>query len=230
MEQILTTKLNIPPLRSETVTRSRLIEKFNAGLDCKLTLISAPAGFGKTTLLCNCAVACGRTVAWLSLDNGDNDPVRFLTYFVAALQSIDQGVGESTLAILESPQPPPIETLLTNLINNISATFKDFILILDDYHVIEASEIDKAINFMLSHQPPQMHLVIATRTDPSLPLPGLRARGYSNEMRADELRFTPQEATAFLNEMMGLNLSTENIMELEKRTEGWIVGLQLAAL
>ena len=169
-------------------------------------------------------------VAWLSLDEGDNDPTRFLTYLVAALQTIAANLGAGVLAALQSPQPPPAETLLTALINEIAALPESFVLVLDDYHVLDAKPIDRAVAFLLEHLPPRMHLVIATREDPPLPLARLRARGQLTELRAAELRFTSGEAAEFLNRTMGLGLSADDVTALEARTEGWIAGLQLAAL
>ena len=196
----------------------------------RLTLISASAGFGKTTLVSEWVAGCGQPVAWLSLDAGDNDPTRFLTYLVAALQTLAANIGAGVLGVLQSPQPPPIESILTALLNEITAIPDNFVLVLDDYHVIDAKPVDQALAFLLEHQPPQMHLVIATREDPRLPLARLRGRGQLTELRAADLRFTPAEAAEFLNQVMGLSLSAENIAALETRTEGWIAGLQLAAL
>ena len=227
---ILATKLYIPPLRPNVVIRPRLIERLNKGLHRKLTLISAPAGFGKTTLVSAWVAGCDRQVAWLSLDEGENDPTRFLTYLVAALRTIAANIGEGVLGVLQSPQPPPTESILTALLNEITAIPDNFVLVLDDYHVIDAKPIDHALTFLLEHLPPQMHLVIATREDPQLPLARLRARGQLTELRATDLRFTPSEAAGFLNQVMGLNLSAEDIAALETRTEGWIAGLQLAAI
>ena len=195
-----------------------------------LTLISAPAGFGKTTLVSEWVAGCERPVAWLSLDEGDNDPTRFLTYLIAALQTIAANIGKGVLGMLQSPQPPPTELILTTLLNEITTIPDSFILVLDDYHVIDSKPVDQALTFLLEHLPPQMHLVIATREDPHLPLARLRARGQLTELRAADLRFTPAEAAEFLNRMMGLNLSVEDIAALETRTEGWIAGLQLAAI
>ena len=169
-------------------------------------------------------------LAWLSLDEGDNDPTRFLAYLVAALQTIAPNIGEGVLGVLQSPQPPPTEAILTALLNEITTIPDNFVLVLDDYHVIDAKPVDQALTFLLEHLPPQMHLVIATREDPQLPLARLRARGQLTELRAADLRFTPAEAAEFLNQVMGLNLSAEDIAALETRTEGWIAGLQLAAL
>jgi LuxR family maltose regulon positive regulatory protein len=215
----------------------------NEGLHRKLTLISAPAGFGKTTLvtewLDNLRVDAKKEnrieerIAWLSLDEGDNDLVRFLTYFIAALnqiEGIDAIFGKGVLAMLQSPQPPPMETILTSLINEIAAISVRIIFILDDYHLIEAQPIHDLLPFLLEHLPPQMHLVIATREDPHLPLARLRATDQLTELRATDLRFTSSEAAEFLNQVMGLGLSAEDITALETRTEGWIAGLQLAAI
>jgi LuxR family maltose regulon positive regulatory protein len=173
---------------------------------------------------------CDWQAAWLSLDEGDNDPARFLTYLVAALQTIDADIGKGMLGLLQSPQPPPAESILTALLNEITTLSDSFILVLDDYHVIDSRPVDQALTFLIEHLPPQMHLVITTREDPHLPLARLRGRGQLTELRAADLRFTPAEAAEFLNQAMGLNLSAEDIAALETRTEGWIAGLQLAAL
>ena len=150
---LLTTKLYIPPVRPDLVPRPRLVERLNAGLDGKLTLISAPAGFGKTTLLSEWAAGCGRPVAWVSLDEGDNDTARFLAYSIGALQTLEAGVGEGVLSAFQTPQPPPMETVLTHLINEVAATLDPFALVLDDYHVIEAEAIHEALTFLLDHLP-----------------------------------------------------------------------------
>ena len=230
MTPILATKLYIPPLRPNVVIRPRLLEQLNEGLHRKLILISAPAGFGKTTLVSEWLAGSERPAAWLSLDEGENDPTRFLTYLVAALQTIAATIGEGVSGVLQSPQPPPTESILTALLNEITAIPDNFVLILDDYHVIDAKAIDHALTFLVEHLPPQMHLVIATREDPQLPLARLRAGGHLTEVRAVDLRFTPVEAAEFLNQAMGLTLSAEDVSALESRTEGWIAGLQLAAL
>jgi LuxR family maltose regulon positive regulatory protein len=227
---VLATKLYVPPPRPKVVFRPRLVARLDEGLYHKLTLISAPAGFGKTTLVSEWVASGERPVAWLSLDEGDNDLGRFLVYLVAALQTVMADMGEGLLAMLRSPQPPSIETMLTALLNEIAATPNNFILVLDDYHVLDAQPIDQALTFLLEHLPPQMHLVIATREDPQLPLARLRVQGQLTELRAADLRFTPSEAAEFLNQVMGLNLSAEAIAALETRTEGWIAGLQMAAL
>ena len=196
---LLLTKLYIPPPRTKLVLRRRLIDRLNAGLDGKLTVISAPAGFGKTTLVSEWVANCGRPTAWLSLDEGDNDPTRFLTYFAAAVGTIAPNVGQSVLTGLQSPQPPPTELILTTLLNEIASAPSKFLLVLDDYHLIDAKSIDSALVFLLEHLPPQMHLVMTTREDPNLPLARLRARGHLTEFRAADLRFTPDEAADFLN-------------------------------
>ncbi|WP_129677063.1 LuxR C-terminal-related transcriptional regulator [Candidatus Chloroploca sp. Khr17] len=233
---ILATKLYIPPPRLQTIPRLRLLERLNAGLRHdhgaarRLTLISAAAGFGKTTLLSAWVADCQRPVAWLSLDAGDSDPVRFLAYLIAALQTLEPDLGAGVLAALHAPQPPAQEALLTALLNDVAAIPHTFLLVLDDYHALDAPSVDQALAFMLDYMPPQMHLVIATREDPPLPLARLRARDQLTEVRAADLRFTPTEAAAFLNQAMGLNLSAAEIAVLEARTEGWIAGLHLAAV
>ena len=231
---LLATKLYIPPPGSKIVLRPRLIKRLNEGLPTGrtsgVTLISAPAGFGKTTLVSEWLASCGRRAAWLSLDEGDNDPARFLNYFAAALRTVAPNIGADVALTLQSPQPPSPETILTSLLNEIVTIPDNFILVLDDYHVIDAKAMEQALAFLVEHLPPQMHLVITTREDPSLPLARLRARGQLTELRAADLRFTLPEAAEFLNHVMGLQLSPENIAALETRTEGWIAGLQLAAL
>src|SRR5437667_5134904 len=230
---ILATKLYLPRLRPNVVLRPRLLERLNEDLHRKLTLIAAPAGFGKTTLVSAWVEGIERPrarTAWLSLDEGENDPARFLAYLVAALQTIAANIGEGVLGALQSPQPPPTEAMLTTLLNDITTLPDNFVLVLDDYHAIDAKPVDIALTYLVEHLPPQMHLVIATREDPQLPLARLRSRGHLIELRAADLRFTPSEAVEFLNQVMGLSLSAEDIAALEDRTEGWIAGLQLAAL
>ncbi|HWQ15621.1 MAG TPA: LuxR C-terminal-related transcriptional regulator [Roseiflexaceae bacterium] len=227
---VLATKLYIPPPRPNRVLRPRLIARLNEGLHRKLTIISAGAGFGKTTVVSEWLADCGRRAAWLSLDVGDSDPHRFLTYLVAALRTISPGIGEAVLGMLRSPPPPPPEAILTDLLNELAALPDHGILVLDDYHVVDGSAVDTALAFLVEYLPSQLHLVITTREDPPLPLARLRARGQLTELRAADLCFTPAEATAFLREAMGLSLSVHDIATLEARTEGWIAGLQLAAL
>ncbi len=230
MTPILATKLYLPRLRPNVVSRPRLLERLNEGLHRKLTLIAAPAGFGKTTLVSAWVAFIERPTAWLSLDEGENDPTRFLMYLVAALQTIAATIGEGVLGVLQSPQPPPPEAILTALLNEITTLPDNFVLVLDDYHVIDAKPVDIALTYLVEHLPPQMHLVIATREDPQLPLARLRARSHLTELRAADLRFSASEASEFLSQVMGLSLSAEDIAALEDHTEGWIAGLQLAAL
>ncbi|MBN8638053.1 MAG: helix-turn-helix transcriptional regulator [Anaerolineae bacterium] len=226
---ILSTKLYIPPPRPNAVPRPRLIGRLNAGLHRKLTLVSAPAGFGKTTLVSVWIGACGRQAAWLSLDDADNDTMRLLLHVIAALRTIDASIGERMLNMLPSIQPTADSTL-TVLINDLAATPHKFVLVLDDYHTLNSRSIDAAIAFLIEHMPPNMHLVIATRTDPHLPLARLRARDQLTELRAADLRFNAAESVEFLQQVAGLHLAAEAVNTLEKRTEGWIAGLQLAAL
>ncbi len=227
---LLSTKLYLPPSRSTLVLRPRLVDQLNDGLHCKLILISAPAGFGKTTLLSDWIEKAHFPVAWLSLDEGDNDLSRFLTYLASALQTLDRDIDQGIMVSLQSPEPVNIEIILTNLLNDIAAVPDEAILVLDDYHVIESQPVDQALTFFIDNLPPQMHLVVASRIDPSLPLSRLRAGCQMTELRADDLRFTINETAAFLNQIMGLELSSQDVVALEERTEGWIAGLQLAAL
>ena len=229
---LLLTKLYVPPPRPNLVMRPRLIEQLNNGLSSgrKFTLISAPAGFGKTTLVSEWIASCGRQLAWYSVDEGDNDPARFISYIVKALQMLKEGIGDGLLPALQSPQPLQIEVILTNLLNEISTISEHFLLILDDYHTIDSQIVDQSLLFLIEHQPPQMHLVISTREDPSLPLSRMRGRNEVTELRATDLRFTLAETTEFLNRVMGLTLSDRDAAALESRTEGWIAGLQMAAI
>ena len=240
---LLTTKLYIPPVRPELVPRPRLIEKLNEGLHRKLTLISAPAGFGKTTLvtewLDNLRLDAKKEtqiknrIAWLSLDEGDNDPTRFLSYFIAALnqiEGIDATFGKGAQSMLQSPQTPPTEAIITSLINEFAEVTDKYVFVLDDYHLIEAQPIHETLSFLLEHLPSQLHLVNVTREDPHLPLARLRSQDQLTELRVTDLRFTSSEAAEFLTKVMGLSLSLEEITALETRTEGWIAGLQMAAI
>jgi LuxR family maltose regulon positive regulatory protein len=227
---ILATKLYIPSPRPDLVPRLRLIEQLNAGFHNKLTLISAPAGFGKTTLLSDWIEEVRLHAAWLSLDEPDSDLIRFLTYFVAALQTIEPNIGKGALVALQSPEGVNIEAVLTTLLNEIAASPDNWILILDDFHVIESQLVDRVIIFLLEHLPSNMHLIVASRIDPSFPLSRLRARGEMTEIRVHDLRFNLDDATAFLDQELGFELSPQDVKALETRTEGWIAGLQLAAL
>jgi LuxR family maltose regulon positive regulatory protein len=233
---LLTTKLYIPPPRPNLVPRPHLVERLDEGLRLgrKLTLVSAPAGFGKTTLVTDWLCSKGkdissRSTAWLSLDEVDNDPTRFFTYLIATLRQLDGEVGQAAQSLLGAPQLPPVESLMTLLVGDVVA-IPAFVLVLDDYHLIHTSLIHDAVEFLLTYQPPQMHLCLVTRGDPPLPLPRLRVRGQMTEIRADDLRFTGEEAATFLDQALGLMLDAEKVAALEARTEGWIAGLQLAAL
>jgi LuxR family maltose regulon positive regulatory protein len=227
---LLTTKLYIPSPRPNLVPRPKLINCISEGISQKLVLICAPAGFGKTTLLSDWACQVDLPVAWLSLDAGDNELKRFLIYMVAALQTIDGNLCHTIQAMLQSPQPVFFEAVLTEIINEVASLSQNLVLILEDYHVVEDQTIHEALTFLVDNLPPVMHLVVSSRSDPFLPLSHLRARGHLTELRTEDLRFSTKEATVFLNRVMGLSLSESDILSLERRTEGWIAGLQLAAI
>jgi LuxR family maltose regulon positive regulatory protein len=226
---LLATKLYRPRPRQTVVRRLRLLAQLRAGLDGPLTLLSAPAGFGKTTLLADGLADCSRPVAWLSLEEGDGDLPRFLTYLVAALQTVDSTTGAHLQGLLGA-NPPSAEFLLTALVNDLAARQQEIVLVLDDYHRAASPAVEQALTFLLEHLPTQLHLVLATREDPALPLARLRARGELTELRLAALRFTAEEAGAFLKQSLGLSLTTGEVAILETRTEGWIAGLQLAGL
>jgi LuxR family maltose regulon positive regulatory protein len=251
--RLLTTKLYAPPARPQLVPRPRLIARLDAGRTGKLTLISAPAGFGKTSLLAGWLTKLRIEheelrkhdkdedaqfsirnsqfkVAWVSLDADDNDPLRFWTYVIAALETAYPAIGTVAVALLQSPQLPPMDVIVTSLINAITPMATNTALVLDDYHVIATPAIHTAMAFLLDHLPPHLHLIMLTRADPPLPLTRLRSRGELTELRAADLRFSADEAAAFLTVMMGLPLSSDEVAALGARTEGWVVGLQLAAL
>jgi LuxR family maltose regulon positive regulatory protein len=233
---ILQTKLYIPRTRPELISRPRLIERLSAGLGQdqgfgrKLTVLSAPAGFGKTTLLSEWVTQLSDRAAWLSLDKEDNDQARFWTYLVAALQTVHASLGQDVLQLLQAPQQPATQAILTRVLNQVTTLPQGVILVLDDYHLISDPAIHEGLAFLLEHLPRQMHVVISTRADPPLPIHRLRARGQLTELRSDDLRFTADEVAAFLTAAMGLALAREDVEALEARTEGWVVGLQLAAL
>lgn len=235
---LLSTKLNIPPQRPHLVTRPQLTQKLTSDLwqnqefTRKLTLISAPAGYGKTTLVIEwlAAISAKSLTAWLSLDEADNDPTRFLSYIIAAVKQTLPGFGESTSNLIQSQPQPPGEVILATLINEIAANPASIILTLDDYHAIQTPAIHQQLATFIEHQPASVHLVIISREDPLLPLARLRARGHLMEIRQDDLRFSPIECSDFLINRMGLSLSESDVTALERRTEGWIAGLQLAAL
>ncbi len=242
---LIRTKFFLPPIRADLVSRRRLLDKLGVGLSGPLTLVSAPAGFGKTTLLSQWISArdehrsedqreAGRVkpsrVAWLSLDRDDDDPVRLLQYIVAALNEVEPGMAAEAAMLLRASPPPPAKTVLRALLNHLAVCPGPFLLVLDDYHLLQNSAVHEAVTFLVDHLPPQVHLVLLTRSDPPLPLGRLRARGQLTEVRAADLRFTPEETTLFLNQAMQLGLSEEALAALEARTEGWIAGLRLAAL
>lgn len=228
---VLTTKLYAPPPRPRAVKRTRLLERLNTGADRPLTLVSAPAGFGKTTLVSDWAANRGDPVAWVSLDEADSEPSRFLTYLVAALRTLsDDTLGQGVLTALQAQQQPPIDQLMAALVNDLVRHGEPVTLILDDYHRLDSKRVDAALAFLLDHALDSLRLVIVTREDPPLPLGRLRARGQLSELRAADLRFNAEEAADFLNRTMGLALTGEDIAALEDRTEGWVAGLQLAAI
>lgn len=235
--RLLQTKLSIPPVRADLVPRPRLLQRLNAGLAGKLTMVSAPAGFGKTTLLAHWARGCSLPVSWLSLDESDNEPVRFTAYLIASLEKV---CGEK-----ESKEEPDAEThlthkgskavglhedRLTNIINQMAGGPSRFILILDDYHTISNPQNHKTITFLIDNMPTQMHLLIASRADLPLPLARLRGRGQLNELRSGDLRFNDEEAATFMQGVLRKDLSPEDVSALANKTEGWVAGLQMAAL
>ena len=227
---LLKTKLHVPRIRDDIVRRSRLCHALSESAQRPLTLVSAPAGFGKTTLVCEWIRETGANVAWVSLDQGDNDTTRFWSYVVAGIQTVVADAGESTLAALHSPQPAPVEAYLTPLINELTARSQHVILVLDDYHVIDAEEVHRGIEFLLDHMPQHMRLLITCRADPALPLAKLRAKSHLAEIRAADLRFQLDEANALLRNMSGIELTTAEVSAIESRTEGWAVGLHMAGL
>ena len=229
-DPLLATKLHVPRPPMPLVRRPHLVERLQQVVERQLTLIAAPAGFGKTTLLSAWLQDAPTSPAWVSLDSGDDDPTRFWSYTLAALDAVHSGLGAFGLSLLQSPQPPPLEIILTAVINSLTALPEELVLVFDDYHVITAQPIHASVTFMLDHLPARLHFVIATRADPPLPLARLRAIGQLVEIRSTDLRFTREEATSFLTQTIGLEISKEDITALETRTEGWIAGLQLAAL
>jgi LuxR family maltose regulon positive regulatory protein len=235
-QPLLTTKLHPPANPSHLIRRNCLLEQLDTYLvnkvkfQCKLTLISAPAGYGKTTLIVEWLNTRDIPYSWLSLESGDNDPIRFFTYLAAALQQIDPTIGRAIDNLLQSGHPPPAEVLLNQLIHEITTHSSPFILALDDYHEITNPEIHQALVFLLEHQPSQMHLVLLTREDPSIPLARLRSREQVIDIRQDGLRFTVDEVAQYLRDRLEIELYTEDVQTLHRRIEGWPVGLQLACL
>lgn len=227
---VLRTKLHIPRLRPDAVSRPRLVDRLDDERHGRFTLVSAPAGFGKTTLLAEWIARSGRPVAWISLDESENDPVSLIGYVVAALRTVDERLGASVVELLAAPHPPEPKLAFTYLINELAERDDDLAIAFDDYHVITAQPIHDAMTFLVEHLPPRLHVLLTTRADPPLPLARWRARGRMSEVRAVDLRFAEDETAAFFNERMGLGLSDEDLSALATRTEGWITGLQLAAI
>jgi len=227
---LLKTKLYVPAARPELVPRPHLIDRLNEGLSRKLILVAAPPGYGKTTLVGSWATGCGQPVAWLSIDERDNEPTRFLAYLIAAVQTIEATLGQDILSAVQSSQSSAIADWLPVLVNQLDNITSSFVLVLDDYHLITTPAIHQALTFLLEHQPAQMHVVIATRKDPPLPLPRLRARSELVELRQADLRFTPEETSIFLRRATTAELSADDVSILVSHTEGWIAGLQMAAL
>jgi LuxR family maltose regulon positive regulatory protein len=230
LEQLLTTKLYTPPLRVDLVPRPYLDDRLSESSNRKLTLVSAPAGFGKSTLVSSWLAESGVQAAWLSLDQGDNDPVRFWTYLIAAIQTIHQEMGVEARQIVSAPQLRSTDPVAISLINDISQLAHDLVVVLDDYHVIEAEQVHASLSYLLEHQPPNLHLILITRVDPPLSLARLRAHGRLVEIRAGDLQFSSEEATMLFNDVVNLNLEPEQVEALNRRAEGWIVSLNLAAL
>jgi LuxR family maltose regulon positive regulatory protein len=226
---LLQTKLYLPPTRTTIVPRSRLTDQLTKGLNGKLTFVSAPAGFGKTTLITDWLSQLEHSIAWVSLDEDDSNPQQFFSYVAAAIRSFSSDL-QTLSSLLQSPQPQPFKALATALINDCTAVAAPCLLVLDDYHAVESVDIDRALAFLLDHMPPNLHLVMTSRSDPGFPLSRLRARNQLTEIRANDLRFSTEEAAVFLQSVMGLTLSPEQIAALEARTEGWAAGLQMAAL
>src|SRR5512143_1310405 len=231
---LLRTKFYVPPTQPALVRRSRLTNLINESLGRKLTLLSAPPGFGKTTLLSEWVASSQRRVAWLCLEEADNDPIRCWSYFIAALQNLQEDLVQDSLALLhaEGRQSASLEfeAVITALLNGIADFPSEFALVLDDYHRINNPAIHQGLIFFIDHLPPRIHILLTSRVDPPLPLARLRARGELLELRSEDLRFTSEEAAVFLNQMMELNLTNGQVAALEARTEGWIAGLQLAAI
>ena len=227
---LIETKLYIPKPRAGLVERKHLVEQLNEGLHKKLTVISAPAGFGKTTFLTQWVAQADVPVAWVSIDANDSDPARFLRYVIAALQSIAPGAGRHSLPVMLSPDQMPVEVIVTHLIQEMAEISNEMVLALDDFHLIEAGRTHQIFELLTAHLPHNVHLILSARVDPPLPLARLRARNQLNEIRASDLLFTREETSAFFNKLMKLGLSDDDIYRLQSRAEGWVAGLQLAAL
>ena len=228
--QILSTKLSIPPPRSRLVQRPRLIKKLNQGFECGFVLISAPAGYGKTTLLSSWLSKADCRATWLSLDDSDNDLARFLAYLEAAFRVIDPSIENEVVSVRGINTQPEVETFLTPLINYLCKSNHPICLVLDDYHLIQNQVVHQAVEYLIEHRPPGLQLFIVTRADPPLPLARYRSRSAMVELRLSDMRFSMEETADFLNHTMGLKVTLEDVARITKRTEGWIAGLQMAAL
>jgi LuxR family maltose regulon positive regulatory protein len=224
------TKLHVPTTRPGLVARPRLSRQLDRCVQHKLLLISAPAGFGKTTLLSQWSQQSARPVAWVSLDATDNDPMHFWSYVVAALDKLEAGVGENVLPLIHTPHPEPVGYLIPALINSVAMIPDHFVLVLDDYYCIESDGIHEALAYLLDYAPPNMHVILATRAEPPLPLAQWRARGQLLELRAADLSFSVEETERLFDQVTGLSLTAKDVVALQERTEGWVAGLQLAAL
>src|SRR5512133_285121 len=229
-DALLATKLSVPGPQPGFVARPRLLERLEEGLARGLLLVCAPAGFGKTSLLADWTQPGGRPVAWLALDSGDNDPARFWRHVVAALDRARPGIAEQVAPLLGPPAPASFEGLVTALINQLATRPDQVLLVLDDYHLVEAQVVHASVGFLLEHRPSGLRLVLASRADPPLPLARLRARGQLGELRDADLRFTAEEAAALLRAVVGPDLPDAAVAVLAARTEGWVAGLQLAGL
>ncbi len=227
---LIVTKLYIPRTRTNAVPRGRLTSMLNDGAHRRLTLIAAPAGYGKTTLVAAWLQDCGRPAAWLSLDEEDNDLVRFLSYLIAALRTLDESLGSDALRLLHSPRPPHVDATMTALINDLANVRDPFVLVLDDYHEIRTGGVHEAISFLLERMPPKMHAVLLAREEPALRLARMRVRDEVSDLSVADLRFRPEETAAFLRDTMSLELTPDALSALDRRAEGWIAGLQIAAL
>jgi LuxR family maltose regulon positive regulatory protein len=227
---VLISKLQVLTVHSSVISRQRLVERLDESINKKLTLVAAQAGFGKTTLLCDWIHQRDVPTSWFSVESSDSDPLQFLTYLIAALQNIDKNIGLTALDLLKSPELPPLPSILTALINSITHVSENFILVLDDYHLANAQPINTVLTFLLDHLPPQMHIILSTRSDPPLPLSRLRSQNQMLEIRTSDLSFTREETVRFIRKNLGIDLTSDEIELLERKTEGWITGLQLAVL
>ena len=228
---ILRTKLHVPSLQPNLVPRPRLMNLLREGATRKLILISAPAGYGKTTLLSDVTYSSSLPIGWFQIDASDNDVATFLEYIISALQEIRKSFGKTTQSLMQGMETsgPQLERILNALINEVEEIPEDFVLILDDYHFISNPTIHAMLSHLLLHLPSKAHLIISSRTDPPLPLARFSAYGDLIEIRASGLRFTTEEAALFFKQTAGLDISLEDVEDLEDKTEGWIIGLKLAA-